>query len=366
VAVLLKVAQGATGYWAFQAMAQNNAGPLTGRYLPTDPLSGIIWPASASPDSKLTIIPSGVWMDANAGKWSYNLTSAQTLGIPEGLYRTSVKVTHAGNVEDILEADLAVAASGQLYGPPAGSAVIGPTAAALGQVSPLYCTDEDIAGQCVPDYISLLPISQLMARGSDGQFLAADPWTLVSPSSNFTTQLPPIWCQQGTDPLSQVGYVVWLSRPQSTFHPPGVFMAVVQGVGTSLTLRRPGMPSGWGAAPVPASGLTGVEFQVCTFYPQIERVSYDINQRYQINVAGMRGKQAANMQDMRVLQDTTVTRVLLDRYSDETRARSGDFSYKLDILKNQLSALESALTVRWLPNVGMEMSTNQFNTRIVR
>jgi hypothetical protein len=366
MAVLLKVAQGATGFWPFQIMAQNNAGPLKNRYLPTDPFSSIIWPASARPDSALAVTPTGLWIDATAGTWSYNLTSAQTLAIPEGLYRTSVKVNHAGNTEDIFETDLSIAASGHLYGPPAGSAVIGPTSAALGLVTPLFCTDEDIAGQCVPDYVSLLPVSQLLARGSDGQFLASDPWTLISPSNNFTTQLQPVWSQQATDIPSQVGYVIWLSRPQSTFHPPGVFMGVSQGTGTSLTLRRLGMPSGWGAAPVPASGLTGVEFQVCTFYPQIEKVSYDLNQHYQINTAGSRGKQAANMRDMRVLQNAAVTRVLLDRYSDETRTRTGDYSYKIDILGNQLSALESELTVRWLPNVGMEMQTNQFSTRIVR
>jgi hypothetical protein len=345
-------------------MSQNNAGPLTGRYVPTDTFSGIIWPASARPDSALAVTPTGLWTNANAGTWTYNLTSAQTLAIPEGLYRTSVKVTHAGNTEDILEADLSIAASGHLYGPPAGSSVIGPTSAALGLVTPLFCTDEDIAGQCVPDYVTLLPVSQLLARGSDGQFLTTDPWTLVSPSSNFTTQLQPIWSQQAADVPSQVGYVVWLSRPQSTFHPPGVLMGVAQASGTSLTLRRLGMPSGWGAAPVPASGLTGVEFQVCTFYPQIERITYNLCQQYMININALRP--AASMQDMRVLQDATCTQVLLDRYSDETRTRTGDYSYKINILENQLSSLKALLTLRWTTGTKSEQESNKFSMRIVR
>jgi hypothetical protein len=347
-----------------QIQAQNNAGPLTGRYTSSDTLSGIIWPAGASPDSALSIAPTGLWIDPTAGTWSYNLTAAQTLAIPAGQYKTSVQVAHAGNIEDVLEADLDIEGTGLVLAPPAGSSVLGPDTAALGLITPLYCTDEDIQITCESDYISLLPRSQIMARGADGKFLMADPWTLISASSDFTAQLPGLWSQQGAGPFSQTGYVVSLTRPQSAFPAGGMLMGVALGSGPNLSLRRLGMPSGWGVAPAPAAGLVGVEFSVATFYPQIEAATYELNQRYNIGINAIRP--AASINDMRVLQSTCITMVLIDRYSDESRARTGDYSYKIDMLKNKLSALEAKLTLRWTTGLDQTQQTNWFSTRIVR
>lgn len=365
MSVKIKTQQGATCYEPLQVEAQHGGGPLIGRYFDNDPISCLIWPAGATQESSLAVTPTGVWIDATLGTWSYNLTAAQTLAIPEGRYRTSATVAHAGNVEPIIETDLWVDGVGAVLGPPAASPVAGPSASILNLVPTLYCTDENIATRCLPDYTSLQPDSQMMAWGSDGYFLPADPWTLVSPSNNFAAQLPAVWSQQGAAYLSQVGYVVYLRKPQSAFPAGGILMGVAACSGNALTLRRLGMASGWGVAPAPAAGLTGVEFQISTFYPQIERVCYDLNVQYTID-ATIQGRAPLNLSDMTPLRSTAVAMVLLDRYSDESRAGTGDYSFKVDMFKNELSDLRAKLQLRW--GTGLESSpiTNRFSTRLVR
>ena len=204
----------------------------------------------------------------------------------------------------------------------------------------------------------------MLAWGSDGVFSAADPWTLTSPSTDFTNQLQPIWTAADGS-ATAVGYVVWLRKPQSAFPAGGILMAVAAVNGTSITLRRLGMASGWGLAPAPAGGLTGVEFQVCTFYPQIEVACYETNLKYLID-ATVPGRAPTSIKDFRVLRAATIAMVLVDRYSDEVRAGSGDYAHKIDLLKNELSDLRATLTVRWTTGVDSAPTTTRFSTRLVR
>ena len=57
--------------------------------------------------------------------------------------------------------------------------------------------------------------------------------------------------------------------------------------------------------------------------------------------------------------------VLVDRYSDEVRAGSGDYAHKIDLLKNELSDLRATLTVRWTTGVDSAPTTTRFSTRLV-
>jgi hypothetical protein len=326
--------------------------PLTGIFDGSEPLSGLIWPAGATPASSLPATPNPVWIDGASGTVSYQLTSAASATIPPGDYRTSVSAMVGGESIDLIETDLVIYAVGLTAAIAGPSPVPGPDATALALVPTLYCSDEHIYVRCRPDFTALWPPSQLLAQGTDGIF-AADPWTLTSASNDFTSQ--------GV----AIGDMVWFKRPASAFPAGGILMAISAVSGSSLTLRRAGLPANFGMPPAPAGGLVGVDFQICTFKPQSENATYELNQRYSID-ATLPGRSPADMTDVRVLRDTCVTMVLIDCYSDESRTTAGDYAPKVAMLEARLGDLQAALTIRWLPDNGEDRVTDWFSTRIVR
>lgn len=221
-----------------------------------------------------------------------------------------------------------------------------------------WCTDEDIAVRCGPDFTVLLPNSQILAEASDGVFASGDRWAMTSATTNFETQLPASW---GLTP-SRAGYVLWLKKPSANYQAGGQLLAIYSATGTSLALRRIGMADGAGQPPGPAAGLTGIGFQVATFAPQIDEITYAINQQFNI---GLPGRNPTDLADVRPLRRLCVAMVLLDRYSDESRASTGDYAAKTDSLKSEISDLRGQLTLRWGNRPSSE-ATNIFSTRTQR
>ena len=224
-----------------------------------------------------------------------------------------------------------------------------------------YATDEEVAIRAPADFLALCPKDQTLTFGTDGVFLASDPWTLRSPSVNFAaTGLLP-------------GQVVRLSE-QSEFGPDGEFFAVdVVGPG-GLTVRRKGQCSGVGRPPSPASGLSGVEFVVRTLSPQIDRASYDLNLRFGIDEM-IAGRRSSDLWDCRELVDATVLTVLTRQYLDRSRRFSGNsdepadwYGVKARVTKAELDDLLDRLVLRWNSSTDLAQTapTTRFSTRLSR
>ena len=352
--------------------------PRTGIYQGTDAIAGLIWPAGATQDSALAVTPTCSWIGgssgATAGQWRYQLHIADTTGIGQaGWYKTLVKATRGTDADTLLETDLIILPAGGTLSAPAQSSVSNlPTASTLGLVSTLWCTDENIAVRCGPDFTPLMPDSQLLAWGSDGVFSSADPWTLTSASNNFGTQLPALWTLVSSTAAaglvftpSPVGFICWLRKPSNAFPAGGQLLAVAAVNGTSITLRRLGLGSNVGQAPAPAAGLTGVEFQIATFAPQIEETTYEINQRYNISTS-LTLRTPNDLADIRPLRRLAVAMTLLDRYTDESRAGAGDYSHKAELIKAEIEMLQAKLNLRWGTGIGTIPQTSWFSTRIMR
>ncbi len=335
--------------WSITEKVQLNIGGFVG----TETLATTIYPAGAGPDSRLPIAPACTWISGPLGTVAYPLTTSLSAQIPVGHYKTTVAALIGSEVVGLAVDDLYVYPTGRTYGIPTPTAVLGPTATDLALVSTLYCTDEDIAKKCVSDFAALIPPSAVLAAGTDGAFAMADPWTLTSVSNDFAAQ--------GV----AVGNVVQLRRPASVFPGQGQLMAVAAVHGSSLTLRHLGMPTNRGRAPAPALALMGVDFLVGTFAPQAEEATYDLNQRYAINFT-IPGRSPAGLEDIRPLRRAAVCMVLIDRYSDESRASVGNYADKLDYLKNELDDLRAKLQLRWANRVESTQMTNWFSTRITR
>ncbi len=329
----------------------------TSVYLSTDTFAGLIWPAGSTRASATSITPAAAWISgstgATAGQWRFELHESDTTSLGAGSFRVLVTLARGSDKETLLDAYLEIGAVGGSFTPVAASAVTDETGTALGLLSTLYCTDENIAVRCGADFTALLTSSQVLASGSDGAFSSSDPWTLTSASNNFDTQGVAVGC------------VVWLRKPATAFPAGGLLMAVGAVNGTSLTLRRLGLAKGLGQSPVASGGQSGVDFQIATFQPQIEEATYDLNQRFNINPS-MAGRKPSDISDLRVLRRTTVATVLVDRYSDETRTAAGDYAGKLAMVKNELSELYAKLDIRWTIRPDVSSSTNWFSTRIVR
>jgi hypothetical protein len=217
-----------------------------------------------------------------------------------------------------------------------------------------YCTDEDIAVLCSADFATLIPKDQVIAQGSDGVFASSDLWTISSASNAFLAQ--------GV----QVGHVVQLTGPSATFKGSGAKLAVSSVQANSVTLRRIGRQTGWGIAPCPAGGLTGVSFLVTTFGPQIESASYDINARYGIdpNFALVAPTQ---IYDLRALRQMTILTVVVKAYRTDTRAKEGDFARKLMGYQQELSDVLARGDLKWNTITGENpQPATRFNTRVSR
>lgn len=222
------------------------------------------------------------------------------------------------------------------------------------ELATTYCTDEDIIVLCPGDFVTLVPKDQVIAQGTDGVFSSGDLWTISSASNAFIAQ--------GV----QVGHVVQITGPKSAFGGSGTKMAVSSVQTSSVTLRRIGRQTGWGVAPSPVGGLTGVSFTVATFGPQIESASYDINARYGIdpNFALVAPSQ---VYDLRALRQMTVLTVVVKAYRTDNRAKEGDFARKLMGYQQELSDVLARGDLKWNTITGENpQSATRFNTRASR
>lgn len=223
----------------------------------------------------------------------------------------------------------------------------------------VYATDEDIALRIAADFPILCPRDQKLAAGSDGVFSASDPWTLLSPSVDFSA------C--GLKP----GHVVQLTKPIANFKPPGEALVVVSVAPGAVTLRRKGQSARAGQPPGPVTGLTGVEFAITTLGPQIERASYDLNRRYGIDDL-VAGRRASDLYDPREVCEAAVLTVLARQYlamSRETGDQRDPFAAKAGLAREELDDLLDRVVVHWgSPTVpgSSSPSTSRFGTRITR
>jgi hypothetical protein len=222
------------------------------------------------------------------------------------------------------------------------------------ELATTYCADEDIAVLCYADFATLIPKDQVVAQGSDGVFASGDLWTISSASNAFAAQ--------GV----KVGHIVQLTGPSAAFKGSGAKMAVSSVQANSVTLRRVGKTTGWGQAPCPVGGLTGVSFLVTTFDPQIETASYDINGRYGIdpNFALVAPSQ---IYDLRALKQMTVLTVVVKAYRGDTRSKEGDFAKKLYMYQQELSDVLARVDLKWNTITGENpQPATRFNTRVSR
>lgn len=197
----------------------------------------------------------------------------------------------------------------------------------------VYGNDEDVAVACGPDFGTLVPHDQLLAQGTDGVFSNTNQWVLTSASSNFATQ--------GV----AVGNVILLTAP-SPFKGSGFKYAVSAVSGSTLTLRNLGQPDGVGLPPAPAAGLTGVNFVIKTFGPQLEDVSYWLNSKFGID-PGFQQISPSQIYDLRQLNRACVLSVVVRALTNSTRTKDGDFARKIDRFSNDLSDVLDILQIRW-------------------
>jgi hypothetical protein len=223
----------------------------------------------------------------------------------------------------------------------------------------VFCCDEDIAGQCPGDFMTLCPSWQQIASGSDGAFLSTDLWTLTTSVGLAAQGLA-------------VGHVVNLSKGIITgstrpyFSGQGPLYGVAAVTSAGVTLRQIGQPAGVGAPPSPAGGMTGVAFTVNHFAPQIINATLDAKNEFGID-------DNIFMQSTPHLYDPNgellrycVLKVLLDQYTNETRGDRGDFALKVKMYDANLKNVHRRLTARWIPLGVGDVPQSIFATQIRR
>ena len=225
-----------------------------------------------------------------------------------------------------------------------------------------YATDEDIALRASADFSALCPRDQVLASGSDGVFLASDPWTLTSASVDFSAF--------GLEP----GQVARLTRPVASFGASGD-LYVIQAVSTgAITLRRKGQAAGVGQPPGPSGGLTGVEFAVRTLGPQIQLASFDLDHRFGIDDRVV-GRRSLDLYDPQQLREAVVLTVLYKQYLDQSRQFSGPsdapddwYAAKARIAKGELTEVLDRLALKWnAADVAARVTaTTRFSPRLSR
>jgi hypothetical protein len=222
-----------------------------------------------------------------------------------------------------------------------------------------YATDEDIALRASADFQLLCPKDQKIAYGTDGAFLPSNSWTLSSVSVDFQAV--------GAAP----GQVVHLELPGSGLRPVGECFVVVASVPGAITLRRKGQLLGVGMPPSPAAGMTGVEFAILSYSPQIALATDDLNRRFGIAAGSNVGRCASQLADPGELRDAVVLTVLYRRYLDASRDVGGTidtFAAKAHALRAELDDLLARLTLHWSRSFADDAPgpTTRFSTRMSR
>jgi len=164
-----------------------------------------------------------------------------------------------------------------------------------------YATDEDVALRAPADFALLCPRDQVMAAGSDGEFLAADRWGLRAPGLG------------GLGSGLAAGQVVQLLGPLAAFGASGDALAVAAVGAGLLGLRRKGLAAGAGRPPGPVAGVAGVEYRVATLGPQLSRASVELARWVGIDES-VAGRRAAELTDAGALRDAAVLLVLHRQY----------------------------------------------------
>lgn len=276
-------------------------------------------------------------------------------GVIAGLYAIAVRKQATGTP---LVSDLTVGSgeidtrSGSGGGGSTAPDITTGIAPALNGLATVYCSDENIALRAWGDYMAVCPPSQKLAAGSDGVILSADRWTLTSATVDFEAA--------GIVP----GHVVWL-RVGNTFGSQGEIFAVNAVDGDAVTLRRLGQTASVGQPPAPAAGLTGVQFSVLTFGPQIDVASYDANHFFGID-PNSATKYPGRMYDQRELQSYVVLMVLKRAYGISLKQKAEDYALKLAEVSDELNDLTARLTIRWGSDGKSEPPTSIFSTRVRR
>ncbi len=220
------------------------------------------------------------------------------------------------------------------------------------RLSTVYASDEDVAVHAPGDFVVLAPAWQKLAQGSDGVFASGQPWSLTSTTSDFEAA--------GVKP----GHVIQLRGSAPSFKGSGEIFAAAGAEGGRLYIRRIGMSSNFGAPPVPASGLSGVEFLIATLDPQIEEASFELNRRFAIDPL-IPGRTPRDLHDARELRRACVLSVLVRRYAAESRGNDGDLARKLLQAESELTEALARLDLRW-GSASHRSSSSYFSTRIVR
>ncbi len=225
--------------------------------------------------------------------------------------------------------------------------------------SPVYASDEDVFARCTGDYSIITPQSQQLAAGIDGYFDPDDQWEINSVTNDFQAQ--------GV----QAQNIIWLMGPTQAFKGSGIFMAVDSVAGNSMILRRPNAALYIGMPPAPVAGLTGVTFSILTLYPQIEEASYQLKQtKFMIDEAIAPRASSWIYQgaedSYRILRRLCVLRVLIDRYTIETREERGDFELKRKTFGVEHRDLLAQVQVKWGPYGNSAEPTDVFSCRVSR
>jgi len=225
----------------------------------------------------------------------------------------------------------------------------------------VFCTDEDIAGQCPGDFMTLCPAWQQIASGSDGAFLSTDPWTLTT-AVNLGAQGLAV----GHVVALRGGSVTGSSPGRPYFSGAGNLYGVAAVTSEGVTLRQLGQPAGLGAAPAPAAGLTGVTFTVNTLAPQIVNATLDAKNEFGIDDNIFMQSTPRLYDPNGELLRYTVLKVLVDQYTNEARSDKGDYALKVKVYGAQLANVHRRLTARWIPLATGDVPQSIFSTQIRR
>ena len=217
-----------------------------------------------------------------------------------------------------------------------------------------YCTDEDLSIRSAGDFSLLCPKDQKLAEGSDGVFLAGQPWTLVSASVDFE--------EAGVGP----GHVVQLTKT-SIFR--GTEELAIAGVeGGTLHLRRKGLEPDLGHPPGPPSGATGIGFAVATLTPQIRNASRELDRRFDAAslLSGRRSVPGFQPGEITEVCALLVLRVQYDAMTRSSGEQADRFASQARGRQSDLDTLLARLTSPWDPVELPTRPDSPFSTHLSR
>jgi hypothetical protein len=117
--------------------------------------------------------------------------------------------------------------------------------------------------------------------------------------------------------------------------------------------------------PVPAGGLTGIEFRISTFDPQIETTSYQINQQFGVS-ADYALTSPSYIHDTRVLNQATVLTVLHRAYVFMPITAAIDYTLRIAEIASARDDAIDQIRIRWGGLVDTQPSSSVIGMRIER